>query len=48
MANYRETDITRLQWKIDVGGLAFSNLFSGLEKEISRNKILIAIPMQVA
>ena len=40
--------MTRLQWKIEEGGLAFSSFFKGLEKEIRRNKTLIAIPMQVA
>ena len=48
IANYRDTEITRLQWKIDVGGLAFSSLLRGFENEISMKRMLIPIPMQVA
>ena len=40
--------MTRDQWKIELGGLAFSSLFKGEENDISMKRILIAIPMQVA
>lgn len=46
--NWKETETTRLQWKIELGGLSFSSFFRGLEKEIIRKRTLMAIPMQVA
>jgi len=30
--NYTETEITKLQWKIEVYGLSFCNSFKGLPK----------------
>ncbi len=47
-ANQKETDKTRLQWKIEVGGRAFSSLLRGFEKDIKRKRMLIAIPIHVA
>lgn len=37
----------RDQWKMEVGGLAFSRVDKGFEKDINMNMIEIASPMHV-
>lgn len=48
VTNYTETEITRDQWKIEVGGRSFSSVLSGFEKLSIMNSIEIPIPIVVA
>jgi len=46
--NWKETEETNDQWKIELGGRSFSSFFRGYEKDIIKNRMLMPKPMAVA